>query len=80
MSAGECQTSNRNEYDDKDDEKNPPALDEGDIQLLKTYGTGPYTHSIKATEDDIKKYQDKVKELIGIKESDTGLSIPSQWI
>ena len=37
MSAGECQTSNRNEYDDKDDEKNPPALDEGDIQLLKTY-------------------------------------------
>ena len=78
MSAGECQTSNRNEYDDKDDEKNP-LLDEGDIQLLKTYGTGPYTHSIKATEDDIKKYQDKVKELIGIKESDTGLSDSSQW-
>lgn len=23
--------------------------------------------------------QDKVKELIGIKESDTGLSLPSQW-
>ena len=28
---------------------------------------------------DIKKYQEKVKELIGIKESDTGLSLPSQW-
>jgi 26S proteasome regulatory subunit T1 len=30
-------------------------------------------------EDDIKKNQEKVKELIGIKESDTGLSLPSQW-
>lgn len=30
-------------------------------------------------EDDIKKHQEAVKELIGIKESDTGLSQPSQW-
>jgi 26S proteasome regulatory subunit T1 len=51
----------------------------GDIALLKTYGIGPYSNAIKSTEDDIKKYQDKVKELIGIKESDTGLSMPSQW-
>ena len=40
---------------------------------------GPYSNAIKNTEDDIKKHQEKVKELIGIKESDTGLSIPSQW-
>jgi len=46
---------------------------------LKTYGVGPYSAAIKVTEEDIKKYQDKVKELIGIKESDTGLSLPSQW-
>lgn len=46
---------------------------------MKTYGIGPYTNSIKALEEDIKKHQDKVKELIGIKESDTGLSLPSQW-
>jgi 26S proteasome regulatory subunit T1 len=52
---------------------------QGDIALLKTYGIGPYTRAIKATEEDIKKHQDKVKELIGIKESDTGLSVPSQW-
>jgi 26S proteasome regulatory subunit T1 len=51
----------------------------GDIALLKTYGIGPYSNAIKSTEEDIKKYQDKVKELIGIKESDTGLSMPSQW-
>jgi 26S proteasome regulatory subunit T1 len=46
---------------------------------LKTYGIGPYTNAIKAAEEDIKKYQEKVKELIGIKESDTGLTPPSQW-
>lgn len=37
----------------------------GDIALLKTYGVGPYTNAIKAIEDDIKKHQDVVKELIG---------------
>lgn len=79
MSAGECQTKNRGNYDEKDEEELPPALDEGDIALLKTYGVGPYTVAIKSTEEDIKKHQEKVKELIGIKESDTGLSIPSQW-
>lgn len=46
---------------------------------MKTYGIGPYTNSIKAVEEDIKKHQEKVKELIGIKESDTGLSLPSLW-
>lgn len=51
----------------------------GDIALLKTYGVGPYTNAIKTVEEDIKKHQDKVKELIGIKESDTGLLPPSQW-
>ncbi len=40
---------------------------------------GPYTHAIRTVEEDIKKNQEKVKELIGIKESDTGLSLPSQW-
>jgi len=40
---------------------------------------GPYSRAIKATEEDIKKMQDRVKELIGIKESDTGLAVPSQW-
>jgi 26S proteasome regulatory subunit T1 len=46
---------------------------------LKSYGVGPYTHAIRTVEEDIKKNQEKVKELIGIKESDTGLSLPSQW-
>lgn len=40
---------------------------------------GPYTNAIKSIEEDIKKQQDKIKDLIGIKESDTGLAPPSQW-
>lgn len=76
-----CQTKNVNTYDDEEDEKEKEVkpLDAGDIALLKSYGLGPYTSAIKKVEADIKEYQDKVKELIGIKESDTGLSLPSQW-
>lgn len=76
--SGECQTRNVNDYDDESDDEVPP-LDEADIALLKTYGLGPYSTSIKAAEEEIRKHQQKVKDLIGIKESDTGLSQPSQW-
>ena len=54
-------------------------MDEGDIALLKSYGLGPYTTKIKTLEEEIKTHQQTVKDLIGIKESDTGLSQPSQW-
>lgn len=47
--------------------------------MLKSYGLGPYTNSIKKLEEEIKAHQQTVKDLIGIKESDTGLSQPSQW-
>eukprot|EP00429_Kryptoperidinium_foliaceum_P020082 CAMPEP_0176049868 /NCGR_PEP_ID=MMETSP0120_2-20121206/24782_1 /TAXON_ID=160619 /ORGANISM="Kryptoperidinium foliaceum, Strain CCMP 1326" /LENGTH=447 /DNA_ID=CAMNT_0017383297 /DNA_START=61 /DNA_END=1400 /DNA_ORIENTATION=- len=79
MSAGECQTTNRGDYDEEEKEDAPPPLDEGDIALLKSYGLGPYTTLIKQLEEDIKKEQQTVKDLIGIKESDTGLSPPSMW-
>lgn len=79
MSGGECQTTNRNDYDDEEKEDAPPPLDEGDIALLKSYGRGPYSAMIKQLEEDIKKEQQTVKDLIGIKESDTGLSPPSMW-
>jgi 26S proteasome regulatory subunit T1 len=46
---------------------------------LKSYGLGPYSNKIKAVEEEIKQAQQKVKDLIGIKESDTGLSPPSMW-
>ena len=65
------------EKDEK--EKKVVALDEGDIALLKTYGRGPYSRSIKSLETDIKAVETRVKALIGVKESETGLSPPSQW-
>ena len=78
MSVGECQTRNVN--DDNDDQSDaPPPLDSEDIALLKSYGLGPYSVPIKDIEAEIKKHQQTVKDLIGIKESDTGLSQPSQW-
>ena len=40
---------------------------------------GPYSESIKSVENDIKKLEKDVKEAIGVKESDTGLSAPSHW-
>lgn len=61
------------------DEEKIKALDESDIQILKTYGAGPYAQSIKKTEDDIAAKVKKVNELAGIKESDTGLAMPSLW-
>ena len=55
----------------KDDKNAPPPLDEGDISLLKSYGLGPYATKIKEVKAEIKKHQQTVKDLIGIKESDT---------
>jgi 26S proteasome regulatory subunit T1 len=60
-------------------EKDHKALDAGDIALLKSYGLGPYSKAIKAVHDDITKITKNINELCGIKESDTGLSLPSQW-
>ncbi|KAJ7881478.1 P-loop containing nucleoside triphosphate hydrolase protein, partial [Mycena leptocephala] len=41
------------------------ALDDSDIQILKTYGQGLYAGKLKTT--------------LGVKESDTGLSSPNLW-
>lgn len=54
-------------------------LSEGDIQVLKTYGIAPYATSLKQLESDLKKIEERIKELIGIKESDTGLAPPHLW-
>lgn len=59
--------------------RNIKDLDEGDIELLKTYGQGQYHKAIKQIEDDIQKAIKQVNELTGIKESDTGLAPPALW-
>jgi len=65
--------------DTEEDDKPIKTLDEGDIALLKTYGAGSYSKTIKTAEDDIKKIAKRVDELAGIKESDTGLAPPAMW-
>lgn len=65
--------------EEKKKQKDVIPLDEEDIALIKSYGSGPYTGSIKVVEDDIAKLSKEVNALKGIKESDTGLSPPSMW-
>ncbi|KAI3617104.1 hypothetical protein CBS9595_003013 [Malassezia furfur] len=64
--------------DAKDDDKIVP-LDEGDIQLLRTYGQGPYAGQLKRIEAEIKDVEKRVNEKMGVKESDTGLAPPDLW-
>ena len=55
------------------------ALTESDIALFKRYGKGPYADAIKKVDDEFKDLNQKISTLCGIKESDTGLALPSQW-
>jgi 26S proteasome regulatory subunit T1 len=64
---------------DKKDDEPIVALDEGDIQLLKTYGQGPYAAQLKSIEREIKEVQARIAEKQGVKESDTGLAPPNLW-
>lgn len=70
---------NKPDVDSNKDEDKIVALDEGDIQLLKTYGQGPYAASLKKIESEIKEVQKRVNEKMGVKESDTGLAPPNLW-
>lgn len=65
--------------DDTTEIEVPKNLDEGDIAVMKSYGIGPYTKSIKSVEKELNEHLDKVNDLCGIKESDTGLAHPGLW-
>lgn len=54
-------------------------LTEDDIKLLRRYGKGPYTDALKKSEDEVKELNQKITDMCGIKESDTGLALPAQW-
>lgn len=60
-------------------EKKYIPLDEAEINLFKAYGLGPYSESIKKLEEENKEMVEKINKLTGIKELDTGLSLPAQW-
>jgi hypothetical protein len=61
-------------------EKKPKPVDEADIDLLKRYGRGPYSEKIKSIEEEVKTYTKTINKLCGIRESDTGLSLPTNWV
>jgi len=65
--------------EDSDNEDGGQALDEDDVNIMRTYGIGPYLKPIAKTEKEQKDWITKINKLIGIKESDTGLAPPSQW-
>jgi 26S proteasome regulatory subunit T1 len=46
---------------------------------LYSQGVGPYNKKVTAVEKDIKDLNKRIFELVGVKESDTGLAPPSQW-
>ncbi|GIX62851.1 26S protease regulatory subunit 7, putative [Babesia caballi] len=54
-------------------------LNDAEINILKSYGIGPYTESIKEADKGIKEVIDRINKLSGIKESDTGLNPPHMW-
>lgn len=67
------------EKNEKDDAPNP--LDEDDVLLLKTYGAcgGIYASRIAILEENIEEQKQRIRDLVGIRESDTGLLPTSQW-
>ncbi|KAJ3854831.1 hypothetical protein EV368DRAFT_35981 [Lentinula lateritia] len=70
-------TAVEKKVDDK--EEKIVALDDSDIQILKTYGQGPYARQLKTIENDLKDIQKRINEKLGVKESDTGLASPNLW-
>ncbi|KAF8509901.1 P-loop containing nucleoside triphosphate hydrolase protein [Gautieria morchelliformis] len=74
-----CEKAEHYEKKGDDKEEKIVALDDSDIQILKTYGQGPYAANLKKIEIDIKDIQKRVNEKLGVKESDTGLAPPNLW-
>ena len=68
------------ENNQKEDKLKKTGSDEDDIDILKKYGRGPYTEKIRNIEDEVKTLTKDVNKLCGIKESETGLSLPSNWV
>ena len=63
----------------EEEEDAPAPLEEADIDLIMSYGAGPFDKVCKDLDKDIKERLEKVNALAGVKESDTGLAIPALW-
>ena len=70
----------KKEDEKKEDKLKKTGSDEDDIDILKKYGRGPFSEKIKTIEEEVKELTKNVNKLCGIKESETGLSLPSNWV
>jgi 26S proteasome regulatory subunit T1 len=69
------------EKDNNEKEKEKiEVADEADIEIFKRYGKGPYSEKIKNLEEETKKLTTDINKLCGIRESETGLSLPNNWV
>lgn len=66
------------EQKEEAEKKHKPA-DEADLDLYKRYIRGPYTDKLKSLDDDISKLTKGVNSLCGVRESETGIALPSLW-
>lgn len=71
--------ANENKKEETKEEKHRPA-DEEDIDLYKKYTRGPYTDKLNVIDEDIKKLTKSVNSICGIRESETGVALPSNWV
>jgi 26S proteasome regulatory subunit T1 len=65
---------------DENEKEKVAVTDEADIEIFKKYGKGPYLEKIKGLEDEVKKLTVDINKLCGIRESETGLSLPTNWV
>jgi len=63
----------------EDAEKKHKPADEADLDLYKRYIRGPYTDKLKTLQDDIDKLTKNVNSICGVRESETGIALPSNW-
>eukprot|EP00920_Eleutheroschizon_duboscqi_P020150 GHVT01047992.1.p1 GENE.GHVT01047992.1~~GHVT01047992.1.p1 ORF type:complete len:476 (+),score=40.53 GHVT01047992.1:537-1964(+) len=64
---------------DEEDKPKSRPLDDADIDILKTYGLGPFAQPIRTKDKEISELVEKINKLCGVRESDTGLAPPSLW-
>ncbi len=59
--------------------KHKPA-DEEDIDLYKRYIKGPYTEKLNTLDTDIDKLVKNINSICGVREAETGVALPSNWV
>lgn len=63
----------------KEPEEKTKPLEENEIKILTRQALGPFAPRSKKLEEENKELIEKINKTTGIKESDTGLSLPTAW-